>query len=153
MPGRFAPALVMGLSICAGIAAAPGSRADAAPGPERPAALGEIALGSGRVAVEPHGDADLVLQSRLQTAGKALLASAFAFIVAGVTIIEVDPYSLAVGDWGFASVGVGVGTFIASAFLLGLSHPVHIRDHPLERRHAFFVVPARGLALGYARSF
>ena len=122
-------------------------------GPARPIPEQVLDPGNAPQAGGSPAAADLVLQSRLQTAGKALLASAFILIIAGAALIEADPYAMAIGDVGFAGIGVGVGTFIASAFLLGLSRPVHVHDHPSERRHAIFVAPSRGLARGYVRSF
>ncbi len=136
----------------AGVAAR-AARGDEGPSPARADRPGEIALSVPLAQEAPLAGTPLAREARLQTAGKAMLAAAIAFMLAGVVLVEVDPYSLAVGDWGFASVGVGVGSFVASAFLLGLSRPVHIHDHPAERTHRFGLTPGRGLALGYARTF
>jgi hypothetical protein len=144
------------LCFCAILAAGGVARA-ADPGPQSPSARtpssGGLELGDSPYGAPPPIGADLVLQMRLQTSGKAVLAAALALIVAGVTLIEIDPYALAVGDWGFATIGVGLGAFITSAFLLGFSHPVHVRDHPALRKHRFGLAPIRGLAFGYARAF
>lgn len=153
MPARLAPAVLLGLAVCA---TATGAAAGGAEGPPAPAPPGGSALdGDGT----PGGGGglrlggELLRQERLQTAGKAALAAALALVVAGVTLIEVDPYATAIGDWGFAAVGAGLGTFVASAFLLGFSHPVHVRDHPYQRRRDAPAATARGLAVGYARAF
>jgi hypothetical protein len=99
---------------------------------------------------------DIVAQGRLQTAGKIVLASALAFMIAGAVLIEVDPYALKVGDWGFAMIGVGISALITSSFILGLTRPVHIGDHPLERerrRNRNADGSAFGLTVGYRRTF
>jgi hypothetical protein len=121
--------------------------------PPKPSVTKEISLSTAIPSGSGKESMNLVLQSRLQRAGKAVLATAFAIILAGVVLIEVDPYSIAIGDWGFAAVGVGLGAFITSAFMLGLSRPVHFRDHPAERKHRFSLIPSRGLAIGYVRTF
>lgn len=99
---------------------------------------------------------ELVAQANVQLAGKLVLATAFAAMIAGVVLIEVDPYALKIGDWGFGMVGVGVSALIASSFMLGLTHPVHVQDHPLERerrRNRNADGSAVGLTLGYRQAF
>jgi hypothetical protein len=114
-------------------------RAEAGPaaeaGPPPPAktiSLAAVVPGPGAGAAEAGGP-DNVAQARLQIAGKVVLATAFAFVIVGVVLIEVDPYALEVGDWGFGSVGVGISALITSSFILGLTRPVHVGDHPWER--------------------
>jgi hypothetical protein len=98
-----------------------------------PAPAGEISLDARPSAASAPELPDLVAQARLQLAGHVVLAAAFAFVVVGVVLIEVDPYMLKVGDWGFGAVGVGVSALITSSFILGLTRPVHLRDHPSQR--------------------
>jgi len=121
--------------------------------PVRPSTPKEISLSTTTHSNEDESSANLVLQSRLQRAGKIVLATAFAIIAAGVVLIEIDPYSMAIGDWGFAAVGVGLGAFITSAFMLGLSRPVHLREKTTRGGHRFSLMPSRGLTIGYARTF
>jgi hypothetical protein len=98
----------------------------------------------------------LARRRNLQTAGQIVLGGALALVITGVALIEVDPYAMKFGDWGFAATGVGVGAFVASAFLLGFSRPVHVRDHPWEKRRAHSLAAAPlsgGLGAAYSASF
>jgi hypothetical protein len=134
-------------------AAEPAKAVEAGP----PSPGGEVALEAASAPdLDAKGGVNLVAQARLQIAGKVALAAAFACIIAGVVMIEIDPYALEIGDWGFAMVGAGVGGIVASSFVLGLTHPVHIDDHPLERerrRNRNADGSAVALTVGYRRTF
>jgi hypothetical protein len=140
--------------VVAGLVLTLGRAAAAEVGPPDPG--GEVALAASAGGGEERDGLALAAHARLQTAGKLSLAAAFALIVAGVVMIEVDPYALAFGDWGFGLVGAGVGGLITSSFILGFSRPVHIDDHPLERRrlrNRNADGSAIGLIVGWSRTF
>jgi len=133
---------------------APAAEAGPPPKPSANEMPLEAAVPAARVA-ESEGP-DLVVQANVQLTGKLVLATALAAMIAGAVLIEIDPWALEIGDWGFATVGVGIGALVASSFMLGLTHPVHIGDHPLERerrRNRNADGSAVGLTLGYRRAF
>jgi len=143
----------LALTVCGRAAAArPAGAVEAGP----PSPGGEVSL---EASDSDHDDLEgpnLVAQARLQAAGMIVLTTAFACIIAGVVLIEIDPYALEIGDWGFAIIGAGVGGLITSSFILGLTHPVHIGDHPLERdrrRNRNADGSAIGLTVGYQWAF
>jgi len=146
----FAAGLIA--SVCGGAhAAKPDAAVEAGP----PSPGGDVALEAASAPDrDESGGLNLVAQARLQTAGKVVLATAFACIIAGIVMVEIDPYALKIGDWGFAIIGAGVGGLITSSFILGFTHPVHIDDHPLDRmRRRNADGSAVGLSVGYQRTF
>jgi len=100
---------------------------------------------------EPGPPRDLVLDDRLQLAGHITLGGALAVSLAGVILIEADPFALAYGDIGFGLVGAGIGALVTASCLLGFSRPVHLPTDPpvgiRPRRVALFVPGTIGLGL------
>jgi hypothetical protein len=132
-PRATASSLVVAASLTAICGAAPAARPSGAAEEGPQAERVEIALDARAAAAEDTERLDIVAQARLQTAGQIVLAGAFLCAIVGIVLIEVDPYALAFGEWGFSLVGAGVGALITSSFILGFTRPVHVGDHPLER--------------------
>lgn len=96
---------------------------------------------------------DIEKNYMMQRAGYALLGTGLGVIIAGVALIEVDPWG-PVGMGGFVGVGVGISFWTAAGFILGFSRPVH-GEMPEEKRTLTASIPREGdgLIIGYGATF
>ncbi len=68
----------------------------------------------------------------MQTTGLSMLGTSVLLILAGAAIIEAAPWG-SLSRVGISFIGVGLGHFITSAFLLGFSRPIVVQELPAER--------------------
>lgn len=97
---------------------------------------------------------DVEKNYNMQRGGYVLLGTGFAAIIAGVALIEVDPWG-PIGLGGFVTVGVGISLWTAAGFLLGFSRPVHGKM-PDQEDHLISAAVApggNGLLIGYGTGF
>ncbi len=96
---------------------------------------------------------DIEKNYKMQRAGMGLLIAGLAIDIAGIILIEADPWGK-VGLSGFISVGVGITLWTIASFLLGFSRPVH-GEYTKQKKVVTASVSADGdgLVFGYGSSF
>lgn len=84
-----------------------------------------------------HDSQSELRNALMQRWGYILFGTGLVAALAGVVLVEIDPYDQAIGKPGFVTLGAGIGVMTAGMFLLGFSRPetyYKVRPAPSRRR-------------------